>query len=127
MLRIIYVEDDADIRAMVELALEDEGFELFQYGSPQQMLDQVDSVDPDLILLDIMMPEIDGITVARKLKSKPNLQQTPIIFLTAKVQSAEIERYRACGAEAVIKKPFDVMELANQLREILQTHSSKSE
>ncbi len=118
-LTVLYVEDEADIREMTEFALEDEGFELVQCVSGQDALDKAGDVNPGLLLLDMMMPGMDGMTTAQKLRELPHLAEVPLIFMTAKVQQAEVEKYKAMGAIGVISKPFDAMELPNTIRQLL--------
>ena len=117
--RIMYVEDEADIREVAEFALEDEGFELLFCASGQEALDQVLAFTPDLILLDVMMPGLDGPSTLKQLRTLPQMATTPVAFLTAKVQPAEVATFLALGALAVIAKPFDPMALPEKIRELL--------
>ena len=116
---VMYVEDDADIRAVTEFALDDEGFELIICASGQEALENAAKQIPDLILLDVMMPGMDGPTTLEKLRELSDFKNIPVIFMTAKVQSAELEQYRALGAIGVINKPFDPMTLPEQIRNLL--------
>jgi len=118
-LTVLYVEDEEDIRDMTEFALEDEGFDLIMCSSGQEALAAAPDARPDLLLLDMMMPGMDGLTTAARLKEFPHLANVPLIFMTAKVQPNEVERYRSMGAAGVIPKPFDAMELPVKIREIL--------
>ncbi len=118
-IRVLYAEDEPDIREMVEFALEDEGFELNVCTSGTDALEKVRDYRPDLILLDVMMPGMDGPTTLTRLREMPHLADVPAIFMTAKVQPAEIAHYRSLGAIDIIVKPFDAMELAGQLRAML--------
>lgn len=120
-LTVLYVEDEDDIREMTEFALEDEGFELIQCVSGQEAIEKAANAHPDLILLDVMMPGMDGVTTAQKLREIPHLAHVPLIFMTAKVQHSELEKYNAMGAIGVIKKPFDAMDLPGQIREFLES------
>ena len=119
LLVVLYAEDEADIRQVTEFALGDDGFELVPCVSGEQALEKAIDLKPDLILLDVMMPGIDGPTTLKKLRELPRLSNTPAIFMTAKVQPAEIEKYKDMGAIGVISKPFDPMTLANDLRHLL--------
>ncbi|PXX93302.1 hypothetical protein DIT71_00420 [Marinobacter vulgaris] len=117
--RILYVEDDADIRAVAELALETVGgFSLKSCSSGQEALRDGPDFAPDLILLDVMMPGMDGPSTFRAMQQLPALKGRPVVFMTAKVQTEEIAFYRELGAVEVIPKPFDPMTLADQIREI---------
>lgn len=117
--RILYVEDDADIRAVAELALETVGgFSVKSCSSGQAALLEGPGFAPDLILLDVMMPGMDGPSTLHAMQQIPALQGRPVVFMTAKVQTEEIAFYRKLGAVEVIPKPFDPMTLADQIREI---------
>jgi len=123
VLNVLYVEDEEDIREVTEFALEDEGFNLVVCASGLEALEKAPALKPDLILLDMMMPGIDGMTTAMKLREMAHLENTPVIFMTAKVQKAEKEKYREIGAVGVISKPFDAMKLADTIRDILRGSS----
>jgi CheY-like chemotaxis protein len=115
--RILLVEDDADIRTVAEMALRMVGgFEVHASASGQEALDAAAAFAPHLVLLDVMMPGMDGPEVLARLKLRADTARVPVIFLTAKAQPEEIERLRALGALAVIAKPFDPMTLAGQVR-----------
>ncbi len=117
--RILHVEDDRSIQAVARLALETlGGFEVLSCLSGQDALDQVQGFNPDFILLDVMMPGMDGPETLSKLRELVDIEQIPVAFMTAKVQPQEIEQYRQLGAREVIVKPFDPMTLAAQVRDI---------
>ncbi len=117
--RILHVEDDRSIQAVARLALETlGGFEVLSCLSGQEALDQVLGFKPDFILLDVMMPGMDGPATLGKLRELVDIEQVPVAFMTAKVQPQEIEQYRQLGAREVIVKPFDPMTLAAQVRSI---------
>ena len=117
--RILHVEDDRSIQAVAKLALETlGGFEVLSCLSGQEALDQVQGFNPDFILLDVMMPGMDGPATLSKLRELVDIEQVPVAFMTAKVQPQEIEQYRQLGAREVIVKPFDPMTLATQVRSI---------
>jgi CheY-like chemotaxis protein len=119
-LRLLYVEDDADIRHVVAMALEDEGFDLRMCASGHEALTQAPEFQPDVVMLDVMMPNMDGPTVLRHLRELPGLDATPVIFITARVQPKEVERFKALGAIDVIAKPFDPLTLGEQIRGICE-------
>lgn len=117
--RILYVEDEPDIQAVAKIALEIVGgFTVKICASGQQALREAEAFAPDLILLDVMMPGLDGPSTLKALRELPSLAATPVAFMTAKVQAAEVARYQALGALEVIAKPFDPMTLASRLRAI---------
>jgi len=121
--RILCTEDDADIRAIVQLALGMVGgFEVHLCASGQQAIAEAPGFAPDLILLDVMMPGMDGAETLRRLRALPGLENTPVVFMTAKVQPAEIAHFRDIGALDVIAKPFDPMTLAAQVHAIWERH-----
>jgi two-component system OmpR family response regulator len=117
--RILYVEDEPDIRAVAQMALEAVGgFTVIVCASGSEALAAAPAADADLILLDVMMPDMDGPGTLKALRQLPATASTPVIFMTAKVQASEVAHYRALGALDVIPKPFDPMELPTQIREI---------
>jgi len=120
IVRVLYVEDEPDIREVAEFALEDEGFELIPCASGQEAIDKAKGLTVDLILMDVMMPGMDGPTTLARLRKLVNMKDTPVIFMTAKVQSAEIASYQSAGALGVIAKPFNAMTLADDIRNLLR-------
>jgi CheY-like chemotaxis protein len=117
--RIMMVEDEPDIQTIARLALETVGGLIVEIcSSGSQALAAVSVWKPDLILLDVMMPDMDGPTTFQKLKTLPETSSIPVIFMTAKVQPKEIESYKALGAIDVIAKPFDPMTLADTIKSI---------
>jgi CheY-like chemotaxis protein len=115
--RILYVEDDADIRTICKFALENVGgFTVTDCGSGSEALARAPGCAPQLLLLDVMMPGMDGPTTLAGLRALPGTAATPVIFMTAKVQPQEIQRYRAMGAVEVISKPFEPMTLSDVIR-----------
>ncbi len=117
--RILYVEDDPDIQAIAVMVLETiHGFTLEVCSSGNEAVQKAEAFNPDLILLDVMMPNMDGPETLERLREFPTLAVTPVVFMTAKVQPQEVQAYLDLGAVGVIAKPFDPMILADQLREI---------
>ncbi len=117
--RVTYVEDEPDIRTIAEISLTQiGGFTLQLCENGNEAVDKVPAFSPDLILLDVMMPGIDGVETYKKLRTMPETEKTPIIFMTAKVQSHESARYREIGAIGVIAKPFDPITLPDEVRSI---------
>lgn len=121
--RILYVEDEPDIQEIAKLALEAVGgYSVKLCSSGQEALDNVTDFEPDLILLDVMMPGMDGPTTLKNLRNNPDVQSIPVIFMTAKVQPQEIRAYKEMGALDVIPKPFDPMTLSEQINTLWQQH-----
>ncbi len=120
--RIMYVEDEPDIQAVAKIALEMlGGFTVKICSSGQAALDEAVGFAPDMILLDVMMPGMDGPSTLQALRQKPELATVPVAFMTAKVQPAEVAHYKSLGALDVIAKPFDPMTLAQQVRTIWES------
>jgi CheY-like chemotaxis protein len=123
---IMHVEDDPSIQVVTKVALEAVGgFSVLTCSSGQQALDEFANQPPQLLLLDVMMPGMDGPSTLRLLQQRYDLTDIPVVFMTAKVQTSEIESYLAMGASGVVVKPFDPMELSNQIRQIWQNHSQR--
>ena len=117
--RVLYVEDEADIREVIQLALEAVGgFSVAPCTSGAEALEQARDFAPQLILLDVMMPVMDGPETLRRLRQIPELSHTPVVFITAKVQAGDLRRYRELGAIDVVVKPFDPMTLSEDLSHI---------
>ena len=116
---VIYVDDEADIRAVVEMSLTMVGgFHVTLCDGGGAALETIPRLMPDLVLLDVMMPGIDGPTVLKRLRDRADPVMIPVVFMTAKVQPGEIERFLALGAVDVISKPFDPLTLPDQVRAI---------
>lgn len=121
--RILVVEDDPDIQTVARLALETlGGFTVATCDCGDRALAEAAEFAPDLILMDVMMPGMDGPSTLAAMRRLPELAAVPVVFLTAKVQSQEVALFMATGAEAVIAKPFDPMLLADQVRAIWARH-----
>lgn len=117
--RILYVEDEPDIRVVAQMALEAVGgFTVIACASGQEALNAAPGAKADLLLLDVMMPGMDGPSTLKGLRELPATANTPVIFMTAKVQAAEVAVYKGLGALEVIPKPFDPMELSAQIQRI---------
>lgn len=117
--RILFVEDDSDIQIVASLALESlGGFRVLACASGAEALARFAEFSPDLVLLDVMMPGMDGPATLEALRRLPGGSTTPVVFMTARVQAHEVARYKALGAVEVISKPFDPMRLAATVRDI---------
>ncbi len=123
--RVLYVEDEPDIQAVARVALEAVGgFEVQIYNSGSDAMDHLDEIkafNPDVILLDVMMPGMDGPSTLEALRKESDFVDTPVVFMTAKVQPHEVADFKAMGALDVIPKPFDPMSLSQSIKTILAT------
>jgi CheY-like chemotaxis protein len=117
--RICYVEDDEDIQKIVRLTLERVGKMTVEVvGDPLQAIDAIKAFKPELVMLDWMMPGMDGPTLFRKMKEVPEVSGLPVVFITAKASQRELDELRALGAAGTISKPFSPRDLPDQLRAI---------
>jgi two-component system phosphate regulon response regulator PhoB len=118
-LEVLLAEDDPDIQLVARLSLRKAGFTVRVVGNGAAVLAEVARSQPDVVLLDWMMPEMDGFEACAKLKANPLTAGIPVIFLTAKSQESEIARGVALGAHGYITKPFDALALGRQVQELL--------
>ena len=117
--RILYIEDEPDIQAIALIALESiGGFTVAVCSSGPEAIKLAPQFKPDLLLLDVMMPGMDGVSALQKLRELPGLANTPALFMTAKVQPQEVEQLRQAGAMDVIPKPFDPMTLSENIKSL---------
>ncbi|HSN97695.1 MAG TPA: response regulator [Candidatus Nanopelagicales bacterium] len=118
---VLLVDDDADIRTIGSLALGDVGgWRTLLASSGQEAIELAVVERPDVVLLDVMMPEMDGPSVLVALQGRAETSAIPVIFMTAKAQKHELSRFRSLGATGVITKPFDPMQLAEEVRRIVE-------
>jgi len=124
MLEILHVDDEPDIREVAALSLAiDPKIIVRSAKSGLEALEQLDSGwKPDVVLLDVMMPDLDGPGTLERIRQRPAHVDTPVIFMTARAQPSEQARFIAMGAIAVITKPFDPVTLAAQIREHFAAH-----
>lgn len=118
--RILVVDDDPDILQFVRLNLELDGFEVELAGGGREALEKAAASPPDLMLLDVMMPEIDGLTVLRRMRSDPPTANIPVIVLTARSLAEDRVKGLDLGADDYITKPFDLEELIARVRTVLR-------
>ena len=126
-LRVFYVDDDDDIRLIASMALRiDPGIEVRAVSSGQDALALLDQGKwrPDVILLDVMMPGMDGFGLQRALRERNEVKGVTTIFMTARASRAGLEEYTASGADGVILKPFDPVQLAAEVRRIAASRIS---
>ncbi len=120
---ILYAEDESDIRDIAKIALEElGGFDVIFCKNGREVLEKATNIQPDLLLLDVMMPEMDGPTTLRELRKLKYYQSLPVIFMTAKIQPDEIINYKKMGAIDVITKPFDPMTLSDKIMTIWERY-----
>ncbi len=118
--RVLVIDNEEYIREVAQICLETvAGWEVLTAASGQEGLVVAEAENPDAILLDVMMPGMDGLTTFKHLQANPTTKRIPVIFLTAKVQSADLHYYRTLGITAAISKPFDAMELAGKVAQPL--------
>lgn len=126
-IRVLYVDDEPDIRDVAVMALElDPEIEVQSCSSGADAIRDADSWQPDLILLDVMMPVMDGPETFAHLRENGKTANIPVVFITARTQAAEVKRFMDLGALGVIAKPFDPMELASEVRRHLRAAAEGS-
>jgi two-component system OmpR family response regulator len=117
--RICYVEDDEDIQRIVRMTLERVGKMTVEVvGDPTLAIEAMTAFRPDLVMLDWMMPKMDGPTLFRQMKLRPETRSLPVVFITAKASQRDLDELLALGAVAAISKPFSPRDLPEQLRAI---------
>lgn len=119
--RIVVADDDPDIRRLIVFTLRRRGYSVSEAEAGDTALDLIRQDRPELVVLDVMMPGMTGIEVARALKQDPDTANIPIIMLSAKGQAAEVDAGMESGARAYLVKPFSTQELASRVAEILST------
>ncbi|MCI8507612.1 MAG: response regulator transcription factor [Lachnospiraceae bacterium] len=119
---IYLVEDDDNIRKLVKYALAKEGFEVTGFSAPAQLWENMHTVMPELVILDIMLPEEDGLSILKKLKKNQETEQVPVIMLTAKNSEFDKVTGLDMGADDYIAKPFGTMELISRVRAVIRRY-----
>ena len=118
---ILYVEDNLDNRTLVRRILTAEGYDLLEAVNAKQALEILESTRPNLILMDINMPDMDGYSLTAKIKSIPGFESVPIIALTANVMRGDRERSLEAGCDGYIQKPLDIDLLSEQIERFLRS------
>jgi two-component system OmpR family response regulator len=119
MFRVLHIDDDSDIREVVAMSLElDPELSVQSCGSGKEGLAAAAQSSPDVILLDVMMPVMDGPTTLAHLRKDPHTAGIPVVFITARAQKRDLDHFKSLGALAVIAKPFDVSTLAASMRSL---------
>jgi CheY-like chemotaxis protein len=119
-MKVLIIDDDPDIRLIVRVSLSRHGFTVAEAASGPDGLRAARDDRPDVIVLDVMMPEMDGPATLRALLADPAVAGIPVVFLTAKAMRSEVDRLRALGAAGVLLKPFDPLSLAAELEAALK-------
>ena len=124
--QILIVEDDADIRELITYNLEREGYVVAQAASGEQAIKLIARRQPDLVLLDLMLPEMDGLEVCRKLKAEPKTRSLPIIIVSAKGEEPDVVTGLELGADDYVTKPFRPKELVARVRAVFRRKAQPS-
>lgn len=113
---ILFIDDEEDIRMLAQFCLESEaGWSMISASGGLEGIHIAEKEQPDVILLDVMMPEVDGLQTIAKLLDNPQTKNIPVIFITAKAQASDRNSFYQAGAKGVINKPFDSLTLASQI------------
>lgn len=118
MKKLLIADDEAGIRSLVRMTLDDGGFEILEASTGREALELARKHHPDLVLLDVMMPDTSGIEVCRGLKDDPDTSTITIIMLTAKAQESDFEEGEAAGADDYFTKPFSPVALVRKVDEV---------
>jgi two-component system phosphate regulon response regulator PhoB len=124
--RILVVDDERDILELIRFNLERAGFEVFTVDTGEAAIAQASRIQPALVVLDLMLPGVDGITVSRRLKDGPATRTIPILMLTARSEDSDIVTGLEVGAEDYVTKPFSPRVLVARIRAILRRHADES-
>ena len=127
MSKIFYVEDDTNIRELVEYTLKSSGFTVQGFELAESFFNKLKIDKPDLILLDIMLPDQDGVSILREIRNTPDIKNIPVIMLTAK--SSQLDKIKGLdeGADDYITKPFDIIELISRIKAVLRRTKPEEE
>ena len=117
---IYIVEDDAAIRELEQYALQSSGYEVTSFESSEPFWQAMHAAEPELVILDVMLPGEDGFSILKKLRNTPSLRRLPIIMVTAKSSELDTVRGLDCGADDYISKPFGIMEFLSRVRAALR-------
>lgn len=118
--KVLAVDDEKHIVRLVQINLQKEGYDVVTASNGREALEKVDLERPDLVVMDVMMPEMDGFEALKRLKDNPETADIPVIMLTAKAQDADVFRGWQSGVDLYLTKPFNPMELITFVRRIFQ-------
>jgi two-component system, OmpR family, alkaline phosphatase synthesis response regulator PhoP len=119
MIKVLIAEDEKDIRRLVSFVLTREGYTVIEASDGKEALETAEKENPDIILLDVMMPQVDGYEVCRRLRANPAFSDTPLLLLSAKGQTYEIGEGLRAGATDYLVKPFAPRDLATKVKQML--------
>jgi CheY-like chemotaxis protein len=120
-MKVLVIEDEDDIREVACMCLaDDDTIEVIEAGCGREGIQKAQEEKPDVILMDVMMPDMDGKETFRLLGSDPATSAIPVIFLTAKAMTSEVSELKALGAKGILVKPFDPLALPSQIKEIME-------
>ena len=123
---IIYiVEDDSNIREIETIALRNSGYQVYSFETAKEFYRKIEERVPDLVLLDVMLPDESGYDIVKKIRKTPTTKKLPVIMVTAKTQEIDMIKGLDDGADDYIKKPFSIMELISRVKAILRRTSSE--
>lgn len=117
--RILLVDDDPYILLSLEFLMKKAGYKVFVARNGTEALDSIQAAQPDIVLLDIMMPDVDGYAICRHIRATPELAGIKVVFLSAKTKEQDIQKGMEAGADRYIKKPFSTKDLVKQVEELL--------
>jgi len=117
---ILLIDDEPNLAQVIAVCLESfKGWKVCVVNSGKEGLQVVEALKPDVILLDVMMPEMDGIEVLQNLQKNPAIRDIPVIFLTAKVQTSDREKFAELDIVGIVAKPFDPLKIADEIAQLL--------
>jgi len=125
--KILAVDDEKHIVRLVQINLQKEGYEVATANTGREALEKVGEFKPDLIVMDVMMPEMDGFEALKKLKENAETRDIPVIMLTAKAQDADVFRGWQSGADLYLTKPFNPAELLSFVKRLLASSTAQTE
>ena len=121
--QVLYIEDNFDNRVLVRRILAAEGYDVLEADDAEQGLEIARRQKPDLVMIDINLPNLDGLTLASMMKADPDLGDIPIVAVTANVMKGDRERTLAAGCDGYIQKPIDIDDFPRQVARYLQQHA----
>ena len=127
MALIYVVEDDVNIQEIEMFALKNSGYRVEGFGNAKDFFAKLSEKTPDLILLDVMLPDLDGLSILKKVRTVPDTKKTPVIFVSAKTSEIDKVKGLVMGADDYLAKPFGVMELISRVKALLRRSNAASE